>query len=1069
MKKIFAFSVLALTVLACNKEIAEQQIVPADEQLTTISATAEDLTKVALDMSAEVNLTWVETDDITVYDGSNSSVFTIKSCTGASAVFEGSCNTSASMLYAVYPSGAFSSAATDAIKVTIPKEQIIPDGGCVDPKALVAVGYAAPGQPMAFKQVCGLLKITVPEAETHINEITILGTGLSGTATANADGTLVYSDAVLEDVITVSNAGGVFTPGDYYVAVMPGTTPAGTFTISYSTSVGESGAKTASSAVTFERAKGLNAGSFVGFTKSIVIKTMPELFTWNANRNTEDVWNVIIGADIDMESEPWTPKDFIGTFDGQGHKLYNLNVNRTSNACFINTLTGTMKDVIFGSSDGITYDGTSAIVQDNPADGTSWRYAGLVTRLGTNTEMSGVVSFVPVTVAATSTSKTRVGGLVGVVASTSENVSIKNCENHGDVSILAETQAAAGAAGGIIGWIDAKISCNNVTNYGNVNINNRFVTYAAGILPCDNHGSTLESCANNGNIVVSGSGSKDMCVAGIVGDAKNTNVKSCSNSGKIEISIDGEMKVGGIIGRALLGCTVKDCTNSSTAVIVSNPESPVKRTFLGGIVGNSPEANNTELVIENCKNYASFTTENAQVASIAGIAGYLNGAGKIIIRGCENYGNMSNANGASKDGADAAASYVSGIAAFMSKSMLDGSCIDGCVNRGAISSVNRNINYIGAILPVLAASTEVSVKDCHNYGTVTRNVAIRTQVDSNNDTYYSVGGIIGKVEGANAVVTGCVNHADATVWSNASGGSAYPKLGGIIAFIKSAKRVSACRNEASVTYDNTATGGSFGILGGVLGHVYATEEISNCYNSGTVSSNRSQQNRLGGIVGNLNNSSVTGCTNEGSVTLSNSSTTAQAVGGIVGFAEGSGDDAKDISGNVNTGAISMSINSDNARCCVGGIVGIPLTAFNVSDNVNRGAVSGNNANSSKPYCYVGGIIGLDKSATNVSTISGNKSYGEVKNETGNASYSAAGGLIGNCDVSGMSGSVFCAVSGTNAGAVAGVNSKTITATLCDAVTVNGVTKANAANEAAWLCPSNTGTITPTYVAHSDSE
>ena len=1067
MKKIFAFSVLALTVLACNKEIAEQQIVPADEQLTTISATAEDLTKVALDMSAEVNLTWVDTDDITVYDGTNSSVFTIKSCTGASAVFEGSCNTSASMLYAVYPSGAFSSAATDAIKVTVPKEQIIPDGGCVDPKALVAVGYAAPGQPMAFKQVCGLLKLTVPEAETHINEITILGTGLSGTATANADGTLVYSDAVLENVITVSNAGGVFTPGDYYVAVMPGTTPAGTFTISYSTTLGESGAKTASSVVTFERAKGLNAGSMTGFTKSIVIKTMPELYTWNANRDTKDVWNVIIGADIDMESEPWTPKDFKGTFDGQGHKLYNLNVNRPSNACFINTLDGTMKDVIFGSSNGTTYDGTSAIVQDNPEDaGTDWRYAGLVTRLSEGAVMENVKSFVPVTVAATSISKTRVGGLVGIVAGVA---TIKNCVNHGDVSILAESQAAAGVAGGIVGWIDAKISCNNVTNYGNININNSFVTYTAGILPYDKYGSTLESCANSGNITVSGSGSRAMSVAGIVGDATNTNVQSCSNSGKIEISIDGEMKVGGMIGRALLGCTVKDCTNSSTAVIVSNPESPVKRTFLGGIVGNSPAANNTELVIENCKNYASFTTENAQVASIAGIAGYLNGAGKIIIRNCENYGNMSNANGASLNGTAAAASYVSGIAAFLSKSMLDGSCIDGCVNRGAISSVNRNINYIGAILSILAASTEVSVKDCHNYGTVTRNVDIRTQVDGANDTYYSVGGIIGKVDGANAEVTGCVNHADATVWSNASGGSAYPKLGGIIAYIVKAKSVSGCRNEASVTYNHTATGGSFVVLGGVLGHVFATEEISNCYNSGAVSSNRLQQNRMGGIVGNLNNSPVTGCTNKGTVTLTNSANAAQSIGGIVGFAEGSSDNAKDISGNVNTGAVSMSVNTNNTRCCAGGIVGMPLTAFNVSDNVNRGAVSGSNANTSAPYCYVGGIIGQDNLATNVSTISGNKSYGEVNNLTGNASYSAAGGLIGNCDVSGMSGSVFCAVSGTNAGAVAGVNSKAITATLCDAVTVNGVTKANAANEAAWLCPSNTGTITPTYVAHSDSE
>ena len=115
---------------------------------------------------------------------------------------------------------------------------------------------------------------------------------------------------------------------------------------------------------------------------------------------------------------------------------------------------------------------------------------------------------------------------------------------------------------------------------------------------------------------------------------------------------------------------------------------------------------------------------------------------------------------------------------------------------------------------------------------------------------------------------------------------------------------------------------------------------------------------------------------------------------------------------------------------------------------------------------------MDKDAQSptASTISGNKNYGEVKNETANASYSAAGGLIGKSGTAAtISGSTFGIVSGVNAGAVAGVNSTTITATVCDAVTVNGKTKAQADSEAAWLCPSNTGTITPNYVAHSSGE
>ncbi|MBO7602897.1 MAG: hypothetical protein J6S97_00600 [Bacteroidales bacterium] len=1059
MKKIIALSAIALALLACNKEIAEQQIAPSKEGLVTITATTEDLSKVVLDMNAETNLVWADTDAIAVYDGSSANTFTIKSNSGASAVFEGSCDTAAPMLYAVYPAAAYSAPATDAIKVEIPASQTIPDGGCVDPEALVAVGYAAPGQPMAFKQVCALLKLTVTGSD--IMEIVIKGKGLAGTAAINADGTINASGASLTDEIVLHPASGMFAPGGYFVAVAPGTTPAGTFSINYNT-VSATATKTASSEVRFERAKGLDAGPLTGFTKTVIITTMAELFNWNASRSTADIEDVKIGADIDMEGEPWVPKDFTGTFDGQGHKLFNLNVNRTSNACFFNTVKGTVKDVTFGTSTD-----SSFIIQNNPDDdGSAWRYAGLITRLSEGAVLEKVTSYVPVSVASESKSKTRVGGLVAIVAG---DATIKNCVNNGKVTIEATAPAAAGAAGGIVGWADANISFTNVTNNGDITIKNSFVTYTAGILPCDNYGCTFDTCANNGNISISGEGARGMCVAGIVGDATDSNVKSCSNSGKIEISIDGEMKVGGIVGRAFLGCTVTGCTNSSTAVIVSNPASATKRTFMGGIVGNSPAANNTELTIENCKNYASFSTENAQVASVSGIAGYLNGAGKVIIRGCENFGDMSNNNGAALNGSSAAASYVSGIVAYLSTSMLDGSCVDGCTNRGAIFSKNRNINYIGAILPILKADTAVSVKDCHNYGTVTRDVNIRTQVDSNNDTYYSVGGIIGKVDGANAEVSGCVNHASAAVWENAGGGSAYPKAGGVIAYIVKAKSVSGCRNEASVTYDNTATGGSFGVFGGVIGHAYATQLISDCYNSGTVFANRSQVNRAGGIVGTLNNSSITGCTNEGAVTISNSAANWQAAGGIIGFAEGSGENEKDIVGNVNTGAVSISVNTNNARCCAGGILGMPASSFNISNNVNRGSVSGTNANTSAPYCYVGGIIGQDKGATSVSTIIGNKSYGEVKNDTGSASYSAAGGLIGNCDVSDMSGSVFCIVSGTNAGAVAGVNTKAITATICDAVTVNGVTKAAASDEGVWLCPSNTGTITPTYVAHSSSE
>ena len=809
MKKIIALSALTLALLACNKEIAEQQIVPVDKQSTTIIASAEDLTKVALDMSAEVNLTWVDTDDITVYDGTNSSVFTIKSCTGASAVFEGSCNTAASMLYAVYPSGAYSSEATNAIKVKIPHEQTIPDGGCVDPKALVAVGYAAPGQPMAFKQVCGLLKLTVPETAAPIQEITILGKGLSGIATANADGTLVYSDALFKDDITISYGGGNFVPGDYYVAVMPGTSPANKFTISYKAAGGETGTKTASSAVTFERAKGMNAGSLAGFNKSIVITTMAQLYSWNESRVATDTWDVTIGADIDMENEPWTPKDFNGTFDGQGHKLYNINVQRNSNACFINSLTGTLKDIVFGSSDGKTYDGKSAFVQNNPDDSNTWRYVGLVTRLQAGAVMENVTSYVNVEVASTSVSKTRIGGLVGVVAGA--NTVMKNCHNYGNVSNLASTAQAASNMGGVVGRMDVAMTLESVYNHGKVTCMNPKVVQLGGIVSGVQAGASLKECFNYG-----------------------------------EISYD---------VTALTGVT-----------------------YIGGISGYS-------------------TISEGEVATLDS---------------CSNYGPID------------------------------------------VSSPNGGSNlYFGGVLGYSRLST---LKDCGNYELLSS------------------------------------NH------------------------------------------------GQVARIGGVIGAVHNATELKGCCNMGKIQF--AQENEVNAW---------------------------QGIGGIAGFAEGS--TTPTIESCYSYGNITAEFNSTGgsyARCCVGGIVGMPYRKTVLKNNENDASIQVTNKCESALKCCAGGIIGQDEGAAAPSDYSVNINRGTI---SGTGDNVFTGGLYGYINKATSIGGDknFGNVSGKNAGAVVAWNSASIAATICDAVTVNGVKRTDAANESVWLCPNNTGTILPIFVAHSSSE
>ena len=1014
MKKIALFAVLAIAAFAsCNKELSEPAvIVPEGDQVyTSFLAGGEEISKVSLNFADNKIVKWLDTDILAVFDGVGKNNFTVKqgSNTGASAVFEGTVDANATTLYAVYPASAAQALNGSSLSVTVPAAQVIGTGECADPTALVAVASAAKGSAMAFKQVCGLLKISF--AAEDIRKITISGTALAGTATVAADGTL---SSVTDPAgsITLTHADGLFPPGTYYVAVLPGTTAAGQFSISLSNGV-KAGLKEASSAVSFARCKGLDAGILDGLPMYTVISTMAELFSWNSTRVVNDESepeNVMLAADIDMEDEAWTPKDFKGVFDGRGHKLYNLNVVSTSNACLFNTITGTVKNLTVGTSDGERYDGVSRLIQENPEDtAESWRYAGLFTRLSKDAVIDNVVSFVPVTVASSSISKTRVGGLVAIVAGAA---TIKNCENHGTVKNLASSPLAAGAVGGIVGWTDAALTAENVCNFCDVTVANASTSYIGGILSGENTsvgGSSFSNCFNKGNISVTSAGKRGMCIGGIVGEGANTTFSQCDNFGAISTVCDGELKVGGILGRAYIGCTLSNCTNGNEATITFNPDTFESQAFIGGIVGNAPAANTSILTISSCKNYAPLTAIHRNVGNLGGIAGFLNiTSGQFVIENCENWGAISRTlddktKGAAPDGNNAYAA-VAGIAASLAAGDGMGSIISGCVNNAKVST-------------------------------------------------------------------------------NTNAGSTNIRIAGITAWPKQYTEVKDCENKGDIEYrmgDAAATGSTIH-EGGIVGHLVKGSSVTGCSNSGKIFSDRKQVNRVGGIVGTINSSAVYSCTNTGKVEVDVPSGTLvqywQAVGGIAGFAEGTtGGCTRAIKDCVNRGAVSASVNAKpnyEGRYGVGGIIGQPFSTYTISGNKNYGSVYAENTNEDIPYSYAGGVVGFDDdvhASVQSSVITSNSNYGEVTNGSSSAQYSAAGGLFGRiAKATGVTGSSFGAVNGPGAGAVAGVNATDLTVTLCDAVTVNGTAKASAASEADWLCPSNTGTINPSYVAHSANE
>ena len=85
-----------------------------------------------------------------------------------------------------------------------------------------------------------------------------------------------------------------------------------------------------------------------------------------------------------MQSELWTPRIFRGVLDGQNHKLYNFVTDPASpQTGFVSDLGGTVKNLVLGSSDGSTYDGTSLV--SHASDSTFWcNVASVAARLGNN-------------------------------------------------------------------------------------------------------------------------------------------------------------------------------------------------------------------------------------------------------------------------------------------------------------------------------------------------------------------------------------------------------------------------------------------------------------------------------------------------------------------------------------------------------------------------------------------------------------------------------------------------------------------------------------------------------------
>jgi hypothetical protein len=387
-------------------------------------------------------------------------------------------------------------------------------------------------------------------------------------------------------------------------------------------------------------------------------------------------------------------KSFQGNFDGDGHKVIGLYINKS----WINYAG------LFG------YAGAGSMIRDFSISGSvaGGNYSG-----GVAGYTDGIITGCAVSCTLTTSWTDYQGGVAGYAGAASE---INNCTFSGAV-------AGSDYVGGAAGYLSGKItgcSINGVTVTGDTNVGG-VAGYAAGMVSeisgCTVSGSIIGTGDNVGGVagrsdsVITGcsiygvtvDGAKGF-VGGIAGYAAGTGseISNCSMSGTVNGNMD---NVGGLAGRSegvITGC--------SAYVTVTGGSS-----FAGGVAGY---AAGTGSEISNCS--VSGTVSGLGNQGVGGVAGKLDG----VITGCSSactvtgeYRNVGGVVGyagtgsmvsnSSNSGSVTGEAWVGGVAGYT-----DG-VITVCINTGGVTGVDK---YIGGVVGY--ADRHNTVNNCLNAGNI---------------------------------------------------------------------------------------------------------------------------------------------------------------------------------------------------------------------------------------------------------------------------------------------------------------------------------------------------------------
>ena len=1014
MKKTFKYAlavVAAVATVACS-QFDEQDIAPevGGENMVPMTITVgNEPTRVNVgDDSKSIN--WTAGDKLAIFEGTSYSSYSDagktkleysvveSSINGTSATFTGLASADQTKFYVLYPFESVDSrTAAKRFKMVLPSTQQIGDSN-IDEKALLSAGYFVAPDNAVLYNVTGFLRVDITFDD--VESVVVCGNGLAGdveiqkNSSPVTDVPTVYALKNAVNTVTLLPKGEVFEKGSYWVALLPGTTPAGEFSVTFNRTSQKVTTYSSTKDVVIERNKGFFIADYKWEKQDLVIKdaaTLTEFLTNSVKYGKAEFAN-----DINLEGVTLpVAENFTGELDCKGFALKNWNAT----APLFAKLGGAVKNLVIDESCTLT-----------PADA-----VGAFGFVAKTVAASGSLENITNNVAAITLDATKYGAgssqaddavYFGTLAGECYGA-VKNCVNNSNITITTNPSGddirGMVYIGGLVGLLDTA---------DNIAANAEFVS--------------MSNCENNGDIaytVASGRGGF-LFLGGLVGGTTATKLASsttnkakidgCTNKGIIShiypetaTAIGAKTKdnsnftyVAGVIGYC--EGSVSNCVNGvgttlDVTIPTVKPSSVTNDAVEGAITVTTPTL------------ASGFVVANAAVAGVAGMA---------------LMGGDSNKNFAP---IYVAGSYGPGT---VGSSQLGGGSQSGVSVAGVIGQTGSGTNF-----------KDYTLSNSHNYGAL--NVLL-PMADGQSTTHH-VGGVVAY---SAILLNNLTNNAIVTVKS--TGNVNY--LGGVVGY--SYYSLDTATNNAKLDFElvcngedqldgNCAMGGVFGWS--QSGSSYSMKDLTNNNTlavtiSGTTVS--AGTINIGGVAGKAQQA-ATNLQNKAALTVSAGTVKTLYVGGLCG------DVSSSLINSTNHSAVTVNATSVTGDYAIGGLSAV-VGLTTVTDCVNKGALN-STISGAITNAYLGGLFGTAGSSK--VTISGceNESTATVDFTATEADLTtiAAGGIFGvgykaspvsDCtNRAAISLSAKSATAGYLAGISAFIKSGSTTSTSAYALSLNGCT------------------------------